>query len=188
LQTIVLILPMCLLKNIGELSYASLLSITSIGYLILLIIIESPLYIKNFAKGGIVYFNGDIKKILTAFVMILFAYSSQAGVFVMLSELYMPTLRRMHKVVGRSLTIDFIFYALISIFGYISTGSNTPDLITNRDAYKPGMIDYFMIVGRVFFFISVIIHIPINFHPWRRSFFNLLFGPKQDIEWKRYGL
>lgn len=42
-----------------------------------------------------------------------------------------------------------------------------------------------MIAGRGLFFISVIIHIPINFHPWRRSFFNLIFGPKQSIEWKR---
>ena len=187
LQNIVLILPMCLLTQISELSYASLLSICSIGYLIVVVIIETPFYLKNFQPiAPLVWFSGNINNIFSAFIIVLFAFICQAGVFVVLNELQQPTLRRMRKVTKRSVATDFVFYMIVAFFGYISTKGSTVDMITDRDPYIPGKVDYFMNVGRFFLYIAILIHIPINYHPFRRSAFNLIFSPNQKVEGIRY--
>ena len=179
---------MCLLTQISELSYASLLSICSIGYLVIVVIVEMPLYLKHFSMPDlkITWFNSSINNIFSAFIIILFAYICQAGVFVVLNELKEPTFRRMKKVISRSVITDFIFYSVVSFFGYISTKNYTAEMITDREPYTPGKVDYAMNIGRIFLYIAIIIHIPINYHPFRRSMFNLLFSSSQKIEGIRY--
>jgi amino acid permease len=179
---------MCLLTHISELSYASLLSICSIGYLVIVVIVEMPLYLKHFTMPDlkITWFNSSINNIFSAFIIILFAYICQAGVFVVLNELKEPTFRRMKKVISRSVITDFIFYSVVSLFGYISTKNYTSEMITDREPYTPGKVDYAMNVGRIFLYIAILIHIPINYHPFRRSLFNLLFSSSQKIEGIRY--
>jgi len=92
----------------------------------------------------------------------------------------------MKKVITRSVSIDFVFYMAIACFGYISTKGSTVEMITDRDSYIPYRVDFFMDIGRFFLYIAVLIHIPINYHPLRRSAFNLIFSSEQKIEGIRY--
>jgi amino acid permease len=58
--------------------------------------------------------------------MSFFAFTCQMQMLPIYSELVRPSYKRIEKVVKRSLTIDFIFYAMMCSAGYWSTYNYTP--------------------------------------------------------------
>ena len=183
----VIIFPLCVLKKINELRYASLLSISSFGYIAVVVVLESYFYIKyyNMPNIHVKWFSTNVNDLFSSLIMVLFAFICHAGIFVILSELKSPTSDRMYKVAKESILLSLTFYSIISIFGYASTLNYTPEMITDRMPYKTGFTDIFMNAGRVVLYIAIIIHIPVNYHPFRRSLFNVIFKASQEIDWMR---
>jgi hypothetical protein len=42
--------------------------------------------------------------------------------------------------------------------------------------------DYFMIIGRIAVYITLILHIPVNFNPLRRTFWDIFISSKMDMK------
>jgi amino acid permease len=147
----------------------------AIAYVIVVVIIEFPFYLRRFSSSKVEWISGDINKLLSAFIIILFSFNCQTGLFTIISELKNPTDDRVNRVKNWSVIIDTSFYATISLFGYLSTTDQTPEVIINR-ASVFGKNDYFMEVGQILLYICIIIHIPVNYHPLRRSFVNLFLN------------
>ena len=97
---LVIIFPLCILKQLSSLSYASLLSICTIAYTAIVLIIEMPFYWKqNYGTDDIQmqWFILDWE-ILDAFSMTFLAYSCQQTFFSVYDELSKNTSTRMRKV------------------------------------------------------------------------------------------
>jgi len=73
-----------------------------------------------------------------------------------------------------------VFYYLIASLGYLSTGVSTNDIVPDRDTYKKGMVDYYMLIGKITNYVSLILSIPLVYHPFRRSLLNLIRGPRYN--------
>jgi len=80
--SVAVVFPVCLLRSVSNLRYATILSICSISYTTILLIIELPFYwINGIAKiENIEYFKFDWS-FLNAFGITFFAFTSQTGFY-----------------------------------------------------------------------------------------------------------
>ena len=98
--TALILYPICCIRSMSSLSYASLLSLISIGYTILLVIIECPFYFRqNYGRLKINYFILDIN-LFDAVSFIFFSFCPQFAFFNIYHELQRPCKRRIYKVFG----------------------------------------------------------------------------------------
>ena len=81
--------------------------------------------------------------------------------------------------------LNFSFYYLMAIFGYLSNFDDTPEVICDRPALHGG-IDWAMSVGKLGVYITISIHVPINYASLRRSLFNTIYSPDEPITNPRY--
>lgn len=81
----------------------------------------------------------------------------------------------MMKVIGRSLAVDFIFYASIALVGYFSTFDQTTDLVINR--YLPGQgTDYALTISCLAVILVVLVSSPANFFPFKNTLNYMITG------------
>lgn len=95
-------------------------------------IIELPENVKEFYSPEVISYVDFNMDFFAGFSTTFFAYTCQASVLPIYSELINPNKERMLKVIGRSLVIDFIFYAAIALVGYFSTYDNTQEIVIAR--------------------------------------------------------
>ena len=81
-------------------------------------------------------------------------------------------------------------FAAIAIAGYLSSFSETEEVICNRDPMNSmggkGGIDYYMTVGKLGVYITLVISIPVVYVGLRRSLYNLVCGSKSIITNPKY--
>jgi len=108
------------------LRYISLLSIASIVYIFLVMLVELPAYWKEYYSEenmdyALINWNFFVGASIT-----FFAFTVQASIIPIYSEMVNPNRRRMMKIIGRSLAIDGILFSAIALVGYFSTFNKTP--------------------------------------------------------------
>jgi amino acid permease len=100
--TFVVLLPLCLLNNASKMRYASTFGIISLFFLIFIVVIECPFYIKKYVieeKQEINYFDimsglkGNMK-LLQSIVTLFYAYACHIGAFPVFESLHNPTKKR----------------------------------------------------------------------------------------------
>ena len=181
LITFIILTPLCLLKNISKMRYASMFGIFSLFFLIFIILIECPFYIKyNFfdknKKTELNYidiisgFKGDMK-ILQAISTLFYAFSCHVGVFPVLNSLNNPNDSRINLLFKKSISLDIICYLIIGISGYLTQPENTPDLIIERK--KIFSNDFLMNIGQLCFIFTLIAKICANYNALRICVINL---------------
>ena len=178
---LILLLPFCLKKNIGEMKAPTYIGVISIMFAILIIIIQSPYFIVHYydeiykKDDKTTHLNVyDLSKgidkdlnIIRPFVTLFFAYISQNALFPVIEALKDRTKKKIDKVLYISSVIDCIIYILIGILGYLTQPIDTPDLIIERKSiFKK---DYFMTIGRMLLTISLIGKIPPNYNAMRST-------------------
>ena len=173
--------PLCLLKNISKMRYASIFGIFSLFFLIFIVVIECPFYIKyNFIDNKtkinfidiISGFKGDMK-ILQSISTLFYAFSCHVGVFPVLNTLKSPTPQRIHLLFKKSIILDISCYLIIGISGYLTQPIDTPDLIIERK--KIFNNDFLMVFGQICFIFTLIAKICANYNALRSCIINL-FG------------
>ena len=172
--------PLCLLKNISKMRYASMFGIFSLFFLIFIVVIECPFYIKyNFFDNKtkinfidvISGFKGDMK-ILQAISTLFYAFSCHVGVFPVLNSLKNPTPQRINSLFKKSIILDISCYLIIGISGYLTQPIDTPDLIIERK--KIFKNDFLMIIGQLCFIFTLVAKICANYNALRSCLINLL--------------
>ena len=181
LIAIIVLSPLCLLKNISKMRYASMFGIFSLFFLIFVVVIECPFYIKyNFVDNNmelnyadvISGFKGDMK-ILQSISTLFYAFACHVGVFPVLNTLRSPTPQRINLLFKKSIILDIGCYIIIGISGYLTQPVDTPDLIIERK--KIFKNDFLMIIGQVSFIFTLIAKICANYNALRICLINL-FG------------
>ena len=176
---IIILLPFCLKKNIGEMKAPTYIGVISLFVVVLIIIIQSPYFIDNYYDE--IYKKDDISthlnvydlskgadkdlNIIRPFVTLFFAYTSQNALFPIIEVLKDRTKKKVDKIFYISSIIDCLIYILIGILGYLTQPIDTPDLIIERKSiFKK---DYFMIIGRMLLTLTLIGKIAPNFNAMR---------------------
>ena len=183
LISILILTPLCLLKNISKMRYASMFGIFSLFFLIFIVVIECPFYIHyNFVEKNknkkikLNYYDiasgfKDDMKILQAISTLFYAFSCHVGVFPVLNTLKNPTHIRIKLLFKKSIALDIICYLIIGISGYLTQPENTPDIIIERK--KIFNNDFLMIIGQICFIFTLIAKICANYNALRICIINL---------------
>ena len=102
--SVFIIFPVCLLKNVNNLRYATLVSIAAVLYTCLLLLVELFFYWDlEKAKKEIVWFKFDAN-FFSAFGITFFAFYCQVGFFPALENLSKLDKAHISKVSGRHIT------------------------------------------------------------------------------------
>lgn len=116
---------------------------------------------------------------LNAFAICVFAYNCHINVVPVAGRLVRPTKERIRKVAWWVNGIQFAFYAVIGVTGYLTFLKKTPgDVIKGFKINDP-----FMVVARILLSITMLIGIPLNTHPTVRSGLQIwdYFFPEQRV-------
>ena len=178
--TITILFPLCRLKTISKMRYASTFGILSLFLLIFIIFIECPFFYKhNVIKGGQKINIMDLRpgfrkdmQFLQSISTIIYAFACHVGVFPVLNSLHNPTRKRVQKVFRRATLLDIVCYLIIGFSGYLSQPQNTPDLIVERD--KIFNNDFLMTIGQILFIFCLIAKICANYNGLRTTLLIML--------------
>ena len=170
-----LVLPLCMLKSVNSLRYATFVSIGAIAYTAILLVVQFPFFYSGDGaslRGEIEYFKLDWN-FFNAFGITFFAFTCQPGFYSALDKLAKRDEDHKIKVAYRSCIINLIFYTIIILAGYLSSLSNTTDVIISRK--NPEGFNGPTIVAQILIAGGLCVGIPLNFVPLRRAIFNQVF-------------
>ena len=179
--TITILFPLCRLKTISRMRYASTFGILSLFLLIFIVLVECPFFyhhnvIQEGQKINLMNLKPGFQKdmqFLQSISTIIYAFACHVGVFPVLNSLYNPTRKRVQKVFRRATLLDIVCYLIIGYSGYLSQPQNTPDLILERD--KIFSNDFFMTIGQMLFIFTLIAKICANYNGLRTTLL-IMFG------------
>ena len=184
-----LLVVLCLVKDIGRMKFFSLFGIIALFYTIIVLVIQSPFYWKHYLKN--VYqkndksthanwidiskaFNNNLD-FFTGFATIVFSFSNHQGALPVYRSLK-PNNEQpvMNKVFRRSIILDLIIYFLIYIASFLTSPLISEDLIIFRESIFKN--DIFMNLAKISIFLELFFLIPSNYNSFRCSLFHILFG------------
>ena len=73
--------------------------------------------------------------------------------------------------------MNFCFFFIVALSGYLSTFDETPKVVITRTNLEHfGNRDYFNMIAIIGVIVTIVISIPINYVPLRRSLFNIFYS------------
>ncbi|XP_075254693.1 sodium-coupled neutral amino acid transporter 7-like [Convolutriloba macropyga] len=154
----VVILPLCLAKNIDFLKWPSSLGVLSMVYLMIVIVID---YFNSDAKDNATVdkYPADFTDVFESFPTILLSYQCMSNAFPVFGALKQPSLRDYVVTIFGSIFICSLVYLPVGLFGYLRNGADVKSnvlLSYNSDDNK-------ILVAQAAVLISVLMSYPIMF-------------------------
>ena len=176
----IILLPLCLQKDINKMRYSSTFGIYSLFLLVSIILIECPFFIAEYEDSVKLNYYNILKgfdsemNILKSISTLFYAFSCHVGAFPVIESLKNPTKKRVNKVFKRAICLDIICYILIGLTGYLCQPVNTPDLIIERSNLKKFKHDFIMLFGQICFILTLFAKICANWNALRVSLLSIL--------------
>ena len=190
--SIIVVYPMCLIKDVSKLRIISLIGVMNIVFLILIVIFQSKDYInKDNLENNVNYidFRKGLEGKFDAFNFIstiFYASCFHIGCVPVINTLKHNVLRRINKAIRRTIIIDIFLYLSIAVIGYLSYPKNTPTLIFQRPTLKEGDSDIVMSIGKLGFVFTFFTKLPNTYASLRITLFDKLFGTTEITNVKNY--
>uniref|UniRef100_A0A8C4VR35 Solute carrier family 38 member 1 n=1 Tax=Gopherus evgoodei TaxID=1825980 RepID=A0A8C4VR35_9SAUR len=161
--TFTIILPLCLLKNLGYLGYTSGFSLGCMVFFLIVVSSDSQCSVEEFRKLG-------DEVTVYALPTLAFAFVCHPSVLPIYSELKDRTQKRMQMVSNISFFAMFIMYLMTAVFGYFTFYDNVhSDLLHNYQSRD----DILILTVRVAVIFAVILTVPVLFFTVRSSLFEM---------------
>lgn len=197
--TIFVIFPLSMLKRLSSLRFTATLGFLATLYLVFVVFVrttksiaeegnkayvtallranDNPKHITGFdPKGELKIFDWGSGFFIAA-PIIFYAYSSHINIFSIYTELSRPSRPRINAVILGDVTLAFLVYGAIGLFGYLHFFSGTDANILNNYSSN----DIPVQLGAIALVWSIIFNIPLNNHPCRITIDYMLFGPTSRI-------
>ena len=190
--SIIIVYPMCLIKDVSKLRIISLIGVLNIIFLILIVIYQAKDYItKDNLKNNVNYidFREGLKgnfDTLNFISTIFYASCFHIGCVPVLNTLKNNVRRRINKSIRRTIIIDILLYISIAVIGYLSYPKNTPSLIIQRPTLKEGDSDILMSLGKFGFVFTFFTKLPNTYSSLRITLFDKFFGTTEITNFKNY--
>ena len=184
--TTLLILPVCLLKDISKMRFASMFGICALIYSILVVVIESPWFLIDYLNN---YKEDDPKthanwfditkgftselNFFTGVATVFFTFTCHPGAFPVFKTLKNHTEKRINSCFLRSIILDLTIYILIAICGFITAPLKPKSLIIYRESIFEN--DTPMTIAKIALALDLFLSLPANFASYRCSFFMVFF-------------
>jgi amino acid permease len=163
--------PIAALRNLSSFRHLALFGCIVVFYIFFVIIGEMPvLFNQNLPEVEFFIFDWNT---LAAWVVATYSYTMQVNFFPIRVELQRPSFVRMKKISNRLLYTLMSVYCVISTMGYLSLGSNTPQIYIDRTS-SVGWHDFWMTIGKGMMTINIFFAIPLNLSPCRLEVLILL--------------
>ncbi|XP_026121162.1 sodium-coupled neutral amino acid transporter 5-like [Carassius auratus] len=196
--SVLVILPLALLKQLGYLGYTSGFSLSCMVFFLIAVIYKKFVsecpdehsYNKTVPTESKYNSTDDMceAKLITvnpetAFTIpiIAFAFVCHPAVLPIYTELKNPSKKRMQKVANISILAVLVMYLLTAIFGYLTFYGNVESELLNM--YNKN--DTLMLCVRLAVVIAVTLTVPVVLFPIRRALLQLLF-PDKPFHWVRH--
>jgi len=172
----VVILPLCLLRDISKLEKASAISVLTVILINFIVIYKFFELGDKYQQDPIEYVESDFP---SAFGTIAFAFVCQDCAFLMFNTLKNPTTKRWGSVVHLSLGGACVVCITFALFGYLTfRGQVTPNLLNN---YSPS--DKVVQVARTVYVLTMALTYPISFYVCRHVIYAVIYrGPEYKSE------
>ncbi|XP_015672391.1 sodium-coupled neutral amino acid transporter 1 [Protobothrops mucrosquamatus] len=184
--TFLIILPLCLLKNLGYLGYTSGFSLTCMVFFLVVVIykkfqLSCPFLDRNATDATFSNFSFGMEacrpkyvtfnsKSVYALPTIAFAFVCHPSVLPIYSELKDHSQKRMQMVTKISFFAMFVMYFLTAIFGYLTFYESVQSDLLHKYQNKD---DILVLTVRVAVIVAVILTVPVLFFTVRSSIFEL---------------
>ncbi|XP_045143272.1 sodium-coupled neutral amino acid transporter 1 [Echinops telfairi] len=188
-----IILPLCLLKNLGYLGYTSGFSLSCMVFFLIVVVYKkfqipcsvSELSPTNLTSANLTNYDACTPKYVTfnsktvyALPTIAFAFVCHPSVLPIYSELKDRSQKKMQMVSNISFFAMFAMYFLTAIFGYLTFyGSVHSDLLHNYQSKG----DILVLTVRLAVIVAVILTVPVLFFTVRSSLFELAKKTKFNL-------
>lgn len=159
------IYPLCLIRNIGKLSFASVLGMVSVFYILCLTIFDFLFdSLRQDFAVNIVLWKWD-KGVLSALNTFILSFLCHTSLLPIIHEMKNPDAYRRTILISTTQTVVFFIYILTSAFGYLHFGENI-QLFDNILVAKNSFA-YF--IAKFLFIIMNIVSFPLSHYPARLS-------------------
>lgn len=201
--SVVIILPLALMKQLGYLGYTSGFSLSCMVFFLISVIfkkssidcpLESSYYnstdipdhhstnvTDDFCEPKLFTINSQ-----TAYTIpiLAFAFVCHPEVLPIYTELRDATKKRMQTVANISILAMFVMYLLTALFGYLTFyGAVEPELLHTYNRVDP--LDVLVLCVRLAVLVAVTLTVPVVLFPIRRAMLQILF-PEKPFHWARH--
>uniref|UniRef100_A0A8C1PL41 Solute carrier family 38 member 5b n=1 Tax=Cyprinus carpio TaxID=7962 RepID=A0A8C1PL41_CYPCA len=200
--SILIILPLALMRQLGYLGYTSGFSLTCMVFFLISVIYKKfniPCPFDGFTNHTAenISIDGEYRErpcaisvtlvvLQTAYTVpiLAFAFVCHPEVLPIYTELRNPTKRRMQAIANVSILGMFVMYLLTAIFGYLTFYLNTEaELLHTYSKVDP--LDTLILCVRLAVLVAVTLTVPVVLFPIRRALLQLLF-PDKPFHWVRH--
>jgi len=196
----ILVIPLCLLKDISKMRMASIFSLISLFYTIIVIVIESPYYYSYYKENYYkteetdthinwwdfsAPFQPETLYFFTGAATVFFSYTCHSGAFPVYRSLKKNVSVRINKVFMRSVLLNTCIYLVVGICGFLTQPHTKNDLVILREKI-PGSNDLAMIIARLLMAFNMFLSCPVQYNGFRLSFLSLFFRDTNIIYENNY--
>eukprot|EP00035_Acanthoeca_spectabilis_P025306 m.457829 g.457829 ORF g.457829 m.457829 type:complete len:484 (+) comp21356_c0_seq1:80-1531(+) len=183
--SLLIVVPLTMLRNIDSLRYTSGIAVCAVLYLLMVVVFKSGESIsENSGMDNMKphdFFNFS-EKIFRAVPIMTLAFTCHMNVMPILTGLKHPTKRRVRQVTWGAITTCQVLYIVIGLFGFLTFYTNDGiegNVLLNYDVDLTEII-----IGRLAVTLVVIFSFPVLAHPCIGSVEELLF-PGRTFSYKR---
>uniref|UniRef100_A0A8C5BI08 Amino acid transporter transmembrane domain-containing protein n=1 Tax=Gadus morhua TaxID=8049 RepID=A0A8C5BI08_GADMO len=195
--SVLIILPLALMKHLGYLGYTSGFSLTCMVFFLSSVIykrfnIPCPLEaFGNFSANATIPEDTCTAKLFTVnreMIITYHIFMFNIFLFHLFHDIrinpYLRTSRRMQGIANVSILGMFVMYLLTAIFGYLTFYVNTESELLHTYS-KVDPLDTLILCVRVAVLVAVTLTVPVVLFPIRRALLQLLF-PEKPFHWARH--
>eukprot|EP00924_Labyrinthula_sp_SR-Ha-C_P004634 snap_masked-scaffold_1-processed-gene-6.18-mRNA-1 protein AED:1.00 eAED:1.00 QI:0/0/0/0/1/1/2/0/513 len=199
------ILPLSLLPSLSALRYSSLLGM---GFLLYLTAIVSYFYFQvcslNSAVGlsntsftsqcfydekfnydQSLFYSGNFGSTIAALPIVIYAYTCHPSLFPILIELKRPNLRRMGKVINRSVGVGLLVYLIIGTCVYLTFGADL-EISKGNFLLNDFRNSFFILIGSAGMGCSICLTIPLLIATFRNTLAPVAMKQLDYRSYRRY--
>lgn len=168
----IIVAPLCFLRKLNSLRYASMIAISSVVYLCIMVIVHFLFQsdeIKSL-KGEVSYgFPKNEASPLTTLPIFVFAYTCHHNMFSIINEQRDTSFSNTKYIPLFAILSAYIIYVIIGFSGYLTFGNN---IVGNIITEYPQSIT--TTIGRIAIVFLVMLAYPLQCHPARASIHHVL--------------
>lgn len=164
--------PLCFMKQLNSLRYASMVAISAVAYLCVIVVAHFFFQTDDIklSKGNISYgFPKDEPSPLTTLPIFVFAYTCHHNMFSVINEQSTISFHSTKYIAIFSMLLAYLLYIIIGFSGYLTFGDN---IVGNIITLYPQSTS--TTIGRISIVFLVMLAFPLQCHPARMSIHHII--------------